>query len=83
MRNAGTDSCKHSRGMRMTDLKPCPFCGGDNLMLTQDGYGYWGVECLGRYCHAYVSNAKWACEHKEDAIELWNRRPEDDTGGGE
>lgn len=55
-------------------LKPCPFCGSVNLSLTQDDFGHWGVECHGYACHAYLSNAKWACERKEDAIAMWNRR---------
>lgn len=59
-------------------LKPCPFCGSKNVELSQDGYGSWAVECHGYACHAYVTNAKWRCERKEDAIALWNRRKEDE-----
>lgn len=59
-------------------LKPCPFCGSENVELSQDKYGSWAVECHGYACHAYVSNAKWRCERKEDAIALWNRRKEDE-----
>lgn len=62
----------------MTNLKPCPFCGSENVALSQDERGSWAVECYGYACHAYVTNAKWACERKEDAIALWNRRKEDE-----
>lgn len=55
-------------------LKPCPFCGSKSVQCTQDIYGHWGVECLARGCHAYLTNAKWASENKETAIELWNKR---------
>lgn len=55
-------------------LKPCPFCGSTDVQCTQDKYGYWGIECLARDCHAYLTNAKWVNENKEMAIELWNRR---------
>lgn len=58
----------------MTELKPCPFCGSKFVQCTQDTYGHWGVECLARGCHAYLTNAKWVNENKEMAIELWNRR---------
>ena len=56
-------------------LKPCPFCGSDDVALTQDiDDNSWGVVCHGYRCHAWTTNGKWICKRKEDAIELWNRR---------
>lgn len=55
-------------------LKPCPFCGSTDVSLVQDRYGSWGVECHGYMCHAYLTNCKWRCERRMDAIALWNKR---------
>lgn len=55
-------------------LKPCPFCGSTDVFLVQDRYGSWGVECHGYMCHAYLTNSKWRCERRMDAIALWNKR---------
>lgn len=61
----------------MINLKPCPFCGSTNVTLAKGSDRSWAVECHGYACHAFVTNGKWMCERKEDAIALWNRRPEE------
>ena len=57
-----------------TELKPCPFCGGE-AELQPEGLtacGYW-VKCS--ECGIEQSET---CEFAEDAIEVWNRRVHDD-----
>lgn len=47
-------------------LKPCPFCGGNNLSV--EGITFYWVECID--CNASISGH----ETEEQAIEAWNRR---------
>lgn len=59
-------------------LKPCPFCGGP-AEVTQCGRE-WYVECAQKrpvecYCKPWTGY----CDTKLDAIEIWNRRPKDET----
>lgn len=54
----------------MDELKPCPFCGGDNQVLfmaffTED----WAVGCNDCSCQGPTT-----VESKEEAIEKWNDR---------
>ena len=64
---------------KMTEeLKPCPFCGSDNVHLSHwTGQAYvYCANCMVRtevYLHG-------SCEEK--AIEAWNRRAERDREGG-
>lgn len=54
-------------GKRMSEeLKPCPFCGGNNLSV--EGITFYWVECID--CNASISGH----ETEEQAIEAWNRR---------
>lgn len=55
-------------------LKPCPFCGGDKIRLTNWGlYRCWCANCL----------AQAADEISEkDAVEAWNRRVEPPADSG-
>ena len=64
----------------MTELKPCPFCGGkstirqvtpvrDGLTLTYNGYFVICEECL-------TSGDNYST--KERAIDAWNRRYQDE-----
>lgn len=53
----------------MTELKPCPFCGGKNIRLTCWGlYRCWCVDCLSQTAD---------CISEKEAIEAWNRRADD------
>lgn len=57
----------------MRDLKPCPFCGGEVKLETgwADAVSvFYSFDCdnCGMYCSFND------CAPKEDAIEAWNRR---------
>ena len=63
--------------MKMSELLPCPFCGGDASVDTiypdypEKGYG---VTCLCNGCHGniYIPDTKYPT--KQDAISAWNTR---------
>ena len=49
-------------------LKPCPFCGGDKIRLTNWGlYRCWCANCLAQAADEIS---------KKDAVEAWNKRVE-------
>lgn len=52
----------------MTELKPCPFCGSENVRDNYD-WGYFWVECVDCGC-----NGPRSFENFEWAIQKWNRR---------
>lgn len=64
----------------MSELKPCPFCGGEAVLkiLSTDGIAmmpkimWHKVMC--KKCEAII-----ACTYAEEAIEKWNRRVNDET----
>ena len=49
------------------ELKPCPFCGGTNIFVEDDGWG-WVSYC--DVCDANVSDRMT----KKEAIDDWNKR---------
>lgn len=54
--------------MNNPELKPCPFCGGENIKFhdrNKDNKTH--VQCL--YCGAKIERA-----HGIDVIDAWNRR---------
>lgn len=52
----------------MTELKPCPFCGGKAALWGRfDGYEVYCINCL----------AKVEQDGRAEAIEAWNRRADD------
>ena len=52
----------------MIELKPCPFCGSDELDIWQNDAGNYFVVCIG-------CGANGRDERKEEkAVEVWNRR---------
>lgn len=59
-----------------TELKPCPFCGGEGAG-TKWHHGYWSVQC-GYYCDARRSDLcfqDWGeFDTEQEAIDAWNRR---------
>lgn len=64
----------------MSNLKPCPFCGGESELISNDTttYGYptpnWAVRCVNETCIANDITPNYS-QH-EDAVDDWNRRPE-------
>ena len=58
-----------------TELKPCPFCGGDAELSHKRNLNTWIVECSNQDCPAsYMIGADF--ETEAEAIEAWNRRAE-------
>ena len=61
----------------MEELKPCPFCGGEAVLVEKTSYGgniFVRVEC--KLCGAMAGNESISLYHSaaERAIERWNRR---------
>lgn len=64
------------RSEGMNELKPCPFCGGEGCVQEHVFSGYtstFGVVCLDCCCET-----RQFYDSKEDAIEAWNRRVNDE-----
>ena len=60
----------------MSDLKPCPFCGGEAQTTLRNigdsGEDFWSVECFDPEC-----GCDFCLYHTEaEAIEAWNTRAE-------
>lgn len=54
----------------MTELKPCPFCGGEPKVTEREGFAFfWCGEC--------AASSKIAKE--SEAREYWNTRPAEDA----
>ena len=56
----------------MTELKPCPFCGGTATILKIDNVWY-EVHCDNCPCNV----GRCWFPKREEAIAAWNRRAED------
>lgn len=62
------------------NLKPCPFCGGQALLLFHTHYSgrkSWIVRCENKCavtCGHVDEKGKWHPTPKSKAIETWNRR---------
>ena len=61
--------------MKGTELKPCPFCGGQaNHEIFSDGFFVWcRVEC--KPCGVMLTVP---CETRNEGINAWNRRAENE-----
>lgn len=53
-------------------LKPCPFCGGEAVILNEAECDVWHVMCGNEDCEV----RPWTdfYDSQEEAIEVWNRR---------
>ena len=56
---------------KMTELKPCPFCGADNVNLSIE-YDDWGEPFI--YCNVCDSCYENANVGVDKLIDGWNRR---------
>lgn len=58
----------------MTELKPCPFCGGQVEMRdVMDGHDEtFAFHC--NSCHIYFTKFDWVAHDRKDVIKEWNRR---------
>jgi len=54
------------------ELKPCPFCGSNNLHLTHNGMQNWVIGC--GVCQVEMENFV----DREQAIKAWNTRATDE-----
>lgn len=69
----------------MSELKPCPFCGGEAIIIHSPRTGTVLIRCIS--CAAMLGRitkivstfgGKVYFEKKQDAIEAWNRRADDE-----
>lgn len=60
----------------MSELKPCPFCGGEAEMHHEGRGDVWVVSCKVSRCAGYEEFGAWGYETKHNAIEAWNTRHE-------
>ena len=63
--------------MKKTKLKPCPFCGGEDVMTMLCGDGYY-VVCYSRNKGKGCGSSTGWHETEQEAIESWNRRTNDE-----
>ena len=54
----------------ITELKPCPFCGGNILSV------FWEIDMCRIRCKNCSTRGPWEF-NEELAVEAWNRRAED------
>ena len=67
--------------MKETELKPCPFCGGDAVLEplnTRKGYEA-TIQCNG-HCILYMSTITYDTEEEavEAVVNAWNRRSDNE-----
>ena len=56
------------RLIKMKEIKPCPFCGGEGELIIESGWSIW-VSC--KSCGA---EGAWVDTNEDDAIDKWNMR---------
>ena len=71
-------------GVKMAELKGCPFCGGDAVVIGAPLSGVWLIQC--KRCTAMIGrkakvvstmHGKSYFEAREAAEIAWNRRADD------
>ena len=63
--------------MKQTELKTCPFCGGDAIFpKAKDEFGK-EIESTFVICTKCGVSTCW-CTRRKKAAELWNRRVDDE-----
>lgn len=61
----------------MSELKPCPFCGGEAKIVKSPENEYIAI-CRNKQCNASVG---FFPNTRKEAIEAWNRRADDEIHG--
>ena len=56
------------QGERMTELKPCPFCGSEVVEFKVEPI-WWYVQCTSEQC-----KVRMVAHNREEIEEMWNRR---------
>ena len=77
MHNTVPTKLDEGGGERMSELKPCPFCGGEAELVEHEVVGYqtdFYVECVTSECIMCMGGLCYPTEN--EAIEAWNRRAE-------
>jgi hypothetical protein len=64
-------------GAEMTNLKPCPFCGGELEQRGNRRLGYYYAHPSNDCILANIDDASGVAIIFESEIEAWNRRAED------
>ena len=61
----------------MSELKPCPFCGGHAFIKKDEPICIAGhyIETVTIYCHNYECDTEITYDTKDQAINKWNNRP--------
>lgn len=62
------------------ELKPCPFCGGQTILIEQDGHAKFRLACS--TCHVFLARRYKpgeADEAYQNLLGRWNRRVTDRT----
>ena len=61
----------------MTELKPCPFCGGEaHIAYSNDNHHQPHVECDTLHCPGNKTY-QWHYKTEAEAVEAWNRWKEE------
>ena len=58
--------------MEKIELKPCPFCGSDCAVYSEQFDSGYYIICSGDNCDATIGD--WRVLNREKAIKAWNRR---------
>ena len=65
--------------MTCKEIKPCPFCGGEAMIVSDWSVGsqkeMYTVECTNDECTATINKMK---ETQDEVIKIWNRRANND-----
>ena len=65
------------------ELKPCPFCGGEAIVLHWDGTDTFSVGCVNTFvCHGGTHTSR-AYQSEQEAAEAWNRRADNQLSVGD
>ena len=69
--------------MNKPELKPCPFCGGEAIVLHWDGTDTFSVGCVNTFvCHGGTHTSR-AYQSEQEAAEAWNRRADNQLSVGD